>query len=159
VPEEGVSFFLIHMHKAGHSLLMTPAVLAAIWPLCLPRASRNELLSRFKARIPGLESLPSCWLVGLHHWFLANSSFAPAVTEITINSGVLWPKLDKSFTLWGIGGVAIPESINLFIYPSLWRSPSRRHLARLMTERPDLAEELQSLGQLLAFDQQEKGAA
>ncbi|HEV2247248.1 MAG TPA: type IV secretion system DNA-binding domain-containing protein [Terriglobia bacterium] len=159
VPTEGISVFLLHMHKSGHSLLNTPAVLAALWPLCIPRESRNELLLRFQARIPGLESLPSCWLTGLLHWILANPSFAPAITEVAIKSGVLWPKLDRAFTLWGAGGVGIPESINLFIYPSLWRSPSRRHLARLLTERPDLAEELRSLVHPPALEQQEESAA
>ena len=156
---EGISFFLLQMHKNRHSLLNTPAVLAALWPFCIPRVSRNELLLRFKSRIPGLESLPSCWLAGLLHWILANPSFAPAITGVAIKSGVLWPKLDRAFTVWGDGGVGIPESINLFIYPSLWRSPSRRHRARLLTERPDLAEELQFPGKPLTLEQQEKSAA
>jgi hypothetical protein len=142
----GASSFLFYMHRRRHSLLTTPAVLAAIWPLCLPRVSRNALLSQFGQSIPGTGSLPSCWLAGLHRWLLENPTFAPAVIGIAVKSGVLWPKLDRAFTLWGNGEFGIPESLNLFIYPSLWRVPSRRHRARLATERPDLADELQAVG-------------
>ena len=148
-PKEGIPFFLLQMHKRRHPMLITANILAAIWPLCFPRVSRNELLSNSDRQIPGLDTLPTCWLVGLHRWFLANPLLAPAVMEVTIKSGVLWPKLDRAYTLWGDGEVGIPESINLFIYPSLWRSPSRRHRARLLTERPDLAEEFESLAEVL----------
>ncbi len=143
--EEGLSLFLLHMHKRHHALRTSPTVLAAIWPLCVPRVSRNELLSRFPQRIPGLESLPSCWLAGLSRWFAVNPLLTPAVTEIAVRSGLLWPKLDRAFTLWGDGETLIPESINLFVYPSLWRSPSPRHRMSLAVERPDLVEELNSL--------------
>jgi hypothetical protein len=66
---------------------------------------------------------------------------------VEIRSGVLWPRLDDAATVWGDGALTIPESLNLFIVPSLWRPLSRVLLARLTTERPDLREELESLPQ------------
>lgn len=147
--KEGLPFFVLHMQRRRHPLLITANILAGIWPLCFPRVSRNELLSFSDRQIPGRETLPTCWLVGLHRWLLANPLLAPAVIEVSIKSGVLWPKLDRAFTLWGDGEVGIPESINLFIYPSLWRSPSRRHRAQLLTERPDLAEEFELLAEMM----------
>jgi hypothetical protein len=148
----GMSAFLLNMHKRQHTLQATPAIVGAIWPLCLPRVSRNELLARFERRIPGLESLPSCWLAGLHRWLLVNHPFAPAVLEIAVKWGVLWPTLDRAFTLWGDAEVGIPESMNLFVYPSLWRTPSIRHRATLAAERPDLADDLKSLPCVVSVD-------
>lgn len=148
-PKEGLPFFLVHMQRRGHPLLITANIVTAIWQLCIPRFSRNELLSNSDWQIPGLETLPTCWLVGLHRWLLVNPRLAPAVIDISIKSGVLWPKLDRAFTLWGDGMVRIPESINLFVYPSLWRPPSRHHRAQLLTERPDLAGEFESLAEVM----------
>jgi hypothetical protein len=83
---------------------------------------------------------------------LVNHPFAPAVLEIAVKWGVLWPTLDRAFTLWGDAEVGIPESMNLFVYPSLWRTPSIRHRATLAAERPDLADDLKSLPCVVSVD-------
>src|SRR5581483_10595464 len=147
-PDPNVPGFLIHMHRRRRPLLTTATVVAAVWPLCIPCTSRNDLLSRFDRNISGLETLPSCWLAGLHHWFLRNPSLAKTVMGVGIKAGVLWPRLDATSTMWGEAAVMIPQSINLFIYPSLWRPVLMRHKAVLRAERPDLAAELGTRGEL-----------
>jgi hypothetical protein len=143
-----VPLLLIHMHRCRHTLRLTPNVVAAAWQLCKPRVCRNRLLGRINAGINGLEELPSCWLLGLIHWLRKNPSMAPVITTVSVRSGVLWPDLDNASKLWGNGPLAVPESMNLFIYPSLWRPLLPRHLAQLNVERPDLRPELQSLPQV-----------
>jgi hypothetical protein len=51
----GATSFLLHMHRRGHRLLTVPAIVTAAWPLCVPRVSRNEILSRFDQRVAGME--------------------------------------------------------------------------------------------------------
>ena len=143
-----VPMLLIHMHRCRHALRLTPNVVAAAWQLCKPRVCRDRLLARIDGRIKGLEELPSCWLHGLNHWLRKNSSLAPAIAMMSVRSGVLWAELDHSSKLWGNGPLVVPEALNLFIYPSLWRPLLGRHLAQLNVERPDLRSELQSLPQV-----------
>jgi hypothetical protein len=141
----GVPLLLVNMHRRGHQLLLTPNLVAAVWPLCKPRVPRSRLMTRIGDRIKGVEELPSCWVVGLTHWMRKYSALAPSVVRVSVRSGVLWADLDRASKLWGDGPLAVPEAINLFIYPSMWRPLLPRHLAQLMVERPDLRSELQSL--------------
>ena len=143
-PVAGATSFLLHMHRRGHRLLTAPAIVTAAWPLCMPRMSRNEILSRFDQRIAGMENLPSCWLVGLYHWLLRHAPLASIIVRVEVKAGVLWPTLDRSAALWGDGPTAVPENINLFIYPSMWRPLLPPHRAQLLTERPDLGNEIGS---------------
>jgi len=143
-----VPLLLIHMHRSRHALQLTPNVVAAAWQLCKPRGCRNRLLARIDAGIKGLEELPSCWLLGLAHWLRKNSAMARVISTVSVRSGVLWPELDNPSKLWGNGPLAVPEAMNLFVYPSLWRPLLPRHLAQLSIERPDLRPELQSLPQM-----------
>jgi len=87
-------------------------------------------------RIQGLEELPPCWLAGLAQWLRKNPSLAAVIVRVSVRSGVLWPQLDEPSRYWGDGPLAVPEAINLFVYPSLWRPLLQRHLAQLMVERP-----------------------
>ena len=75
-------------------------------------------------------------------------SLAAVIVRVSVRSGVLWPQLDEPSRYWGDGPLTVPEAINLFLYPSLWRPLLQRHLAQLMVERPDLRPELQSLPQV-----------
>jgi hypothetical protein len=143
-----VPLLLIHMHRRRHALRLTPNVVAAAWQLCKPRVCRNRLLTRITVRITGLEDLPSCWLLGLTHWLRKNRSLAQAIVRVKVQSGVLWPELDGAWKVWGDGPLTVPEAINLFVYPSLWRPLLPRHLAQLTVERPDLRPELQCLPQV-----------
>jgi hypothetical protein len=76
-----------------------------------------------------------------------NASLAEAIVELEVRSAVLWPKLDTSCGLVD-DLMTIPESLNLFVYPSLWRPLAVRHRARLLTERPDLRDEIACLPQV-----------
>ena len=143
-----VPLLLIHMHRRRHGLRLTPNVVAAAWQLCKPRVRRNRLLARMSGRFEGLEGLPSCWLVGLTHWLPKNRSLAQGIVRVSVRSGVLWPELDGAWKVWGDGPLTVPESLNLFVYPSLWRPLLPRHLAQLIVERPDLRPEIQSLPQV-----------
>jgi hypothetical protein len=67
---------------------------------------------------------------------------------VSVNDGVLWVKLDAVWGHWGAGPIVIPEAINCFVYPSLWRPLLPRHQRQLKVERPDLRAELQSLPQV-----------
>jgi hypothetical protein len=145
--DSNVPSFLLHMHRRRHRLRTAAPVVATVWLLCVPRVSRNHLLSRFGRQITGLETIPSCWLAGLHHWFEKNAPLAELVTGVTLKAGVLWPRLQASSTTWGEAAVIIPESINLWIYPSLWRPLLPRHEVLVRAERPDLAPELDCRGE------------
>lgn len=140
-----VPLLLTHMHGRRHPLRLTPDVVAAAWQLCKPRVRRNRMLAGMGGRIQGLEELPPCWLAGLAQWLRNNPSLAAVIVRVSVRSGVLWPQLDEPSRYWGDGPLAVPEAINLFVYPSLWRPLLQRHLAQLMVERPDLRPELQSL--------------
>jgi hypothetical protein len=149
VMQADVPLFLVHMHRRRHALRLTPNVVAAAWQLCKSRDRRNPLLASMTGKVQGLEELPSCWLLGLIQWLQKNRSLAPAIVRASVSSGVLWPELDRAWKLWGDGPLMIPEAINLFVYPSLWRPLLPRHLAQLIIERPDLRAELQSLPQVV----------
>ena len=144
----GVPLLLVHMHRRRHPLRLTPNVVAASWQLCKPRVARNRLRTGLPQRIEGLDELPSCWLLGLTHWLRRNPALTHTLSSVSLRSGVLWPELDSSSKLWGDGPLTVPEAINLFIYPSLWRPLLPRHFAQLAVERPDLKPELQSLPQV-----------
>ena len=144
----GVPLFLVSMHRRKHSLRLTPNVVAAAWQLCKPRVPRNRLEARMGVRIEGLKELPSCWMLGLTQWMRKNTALAHGIIRVRVSSGVLWPELDRASSLWGDGPLTVPEAVNLFIYPSLWRPLLPRHLAQLTVERPDLRPELQSLPQV-----------
>jgi hypothetical protein len=148
VMQADVPLFLVHMHRRRHALRLTPNVVAAAWQLCKSRDRRNPLLASMTGKVQGLEELPSCWLRGLIQWLQKNSSLAPAIVRASVRSGVLWPELDRAWKLWGDGPLMVPEAINLFVYPSLWRPLLPRHLAQLMIERPDLRAEIESLPQV-----------
>lgn len=143
-----VPMLLVNMHRRGHELKLTENIVAATWQLCQTRRPRTWLLSRRDESPDGLHGLPSCWLSGLSHWLHRNGSLTPSILRVGVKSGVLWVELDDSAKLWGDGPLAIPEAINLFIYPSLWRPLLQRHLAQLRVERPDLRAELESLPQV-----------
>jgi hypothetical protein len=143
-----VPLLLLNMHRRRHPLRLTPDVVAAAWQLCQPRVRRNRLLARMGGRIQGMEELPPCWLVGLTRWLGKNPTLAAGIVRVSVSSGVLWPQLDYSFKIWGDGPLAVPEALNLFVYPSLWRPLLPRHLTQLLVERPDLRPELQSLPQV-----------
>jgi hypothetical protein len=87
-------------------------------------------------------------VAGLKQWLRKNGKLASAVVGVSVRTGVLWPELDPAFKLWGDGPLAVPEAINLFIYPSLWRPLLPRHLTQLKVNRPDLRSELRCLPQL-----------
>ncbi len=140
--------FLVHMHRRGHSLKLTPNVVAAAWQLCRPRIRQSRVVARLSVQIRGVESLPPCWLAGLKHWLRKNRSLTPAVVGVSVRAGVLWPELDTAWRSWGDGPLSVPESINLFVYPSMWRPLLPRHLVQLRVDRPDLQAELQSLPQV-----------
>ncbi len=143
-----VPLFLVHMHRRRHRLRLTPNVVAAAWQLCKPRIHRNRLLARVGERIQGRQELPPCWLLGLAHWLRKNRPLAQGLVRVGVRSGVLWLELDNPWKLWGDGPLTVPEAINLFVYPSLWRPLLPRHLAQLNVERPDLRAELRSLPQV-----------
>lgn len=143
-----VPMFLVHMHRRGHGLKLTPNVVAAAWQLCRPRVPQNRLLARLGGKIRGVDSLPPCWLAGLNHWLRKNQSAAPGIAGVSVRTGVLWPELDAGWKLWGDGPLAVPEAMNLFIYPSLWRPLLPRHLGQVRLNRPDLRAELESLPQV-----------
>jgi hypothetical protein len=144
-----VPLLLLHMHRRRHPLRLTPDVVAAAWQLCRPKLRRNRWLARMDSRIEGLEELPSCWLAGVAQWVRKNPSLAAGIVCVGARSGVLWVELDGAFGLWGDGPLVVPESLNLFVYPSLWRPLLPRHLAQLLVERPDLRPELRSLPQAM----------
>lgn len=141
----GMPSFLLHMHRSGHPFMTTPNIVSATWLLCIPRVSRNEVLRDFGRRIPGVRSLPSCWVAGLYHWLARYPSAATKIAGVELRSGVLWPKLQAFNASGDERAVLIPESLNLFIYPSLWRPLQPRHRAQLLLDRPDLREEILSL--------------
>jgi hypothetical protein len=143
-----VPLFLVHMHRQGHGLKLTPNVVAAAWQLCRPRVHQNRVVARLGGQIRGVESLPPCWLAGLNRWLRKNRLPASTVVGVSVRTGVLWPELDASSKSWGDGPLVVPEAINLFVYPSLWRPLLPRHLKLLRVDRPDLRAELQSLPQV-----------
>jgi len=144
--------FLIHMHLRSHRLFLTPNVVAAAWAMCVPSISRNQLIESGKIlAIKGLETLPSCWLLGFIG-LVKRHKLAGIVEEVSLRSGFLWPTLIPPSNWWGDGATVVPETINLSIYPSLWRPLRGEHWARLVLERPDLVDELRSLPQVAASD-------
>ncbi|HVV72117.1 MAG TPA: hypothetical protein VHI52_11575, partial [Verrucomicrobiae bacterium] len=85
--DPGVPSFLLHMHRSGHSLMLTPAIVAAVWQFCIPKTSKHQLSSRFGTRIQGVEVLPTCWVAGVYHWTLQNPSVAMLLTGLELKSG------------------------------------------------------------------------
>ncbi len=143
-----VPMFLLYMHRQRHPLRLTPSIVAAAWQLCRPRTHPNRILARWSEQIAGLDSLPPCWLIGLHRWLLKNPAMGSTLVAVSINMGILWPELGPASQMWGDGPLSVPESVNRFVYPSLWRPLLPRHWKRLRVDRPDLRAELQSLPQL-----------
>ena len=148
----GVSFFLLRMHREGNPLILTPSIVASAGQLCTPKVPRNQILRLIPGKIVGLELLPTCWLLGVYRWLLEYQELATTIDGVSISSGVLWPQLHPATAMWGDGGFSIPQSLNLFIYPSLWRPLRRRHWAQLRSERPDLREELETQPQICSND-------
>lgn len=150
LPSAGPPLLVKFMHQRGHKLMVTPSVITATWQLCVPSIGRAELIRRITWKYParGLETLPSCWLLGLLHWLEKRPRMAPHVTEVSHRGGILWAKLDAAASAWGEGPVAIPAEINRFIYPSLWRPILRNHFMQLLCERPDLRSLLMTLPQI-----------
>lgn len=142
------AMFQIQMRLRGHVLMLTPNVVKAAWQLCRPRTNLKRILARLGPKLRGLDSIPPCWLVGLDRWLRKNPKQAPGVLCVSVNDGVLWVKLDAAWGHWGAGPIVIPEAINCFVYPSLWRPLLPRHQRQLKVERPDLRAELQSLPQV-----------
>jgi hypothetical protein len=135
--------FLMYMHNRGHRLHLTPNVLGAAWQVCVPTQRHSALLAKARGfHVGGLTQLPGCWLLGLLAWLRRHPTLAPAVLQVTIDCGVLWPTLDAAWTNWGDGPESIPESINLALYPCLWRALKPRHLFEIASQRPDLRAEL-----------------
>jgi hypothetical protein len=140
----GVPSFLLYMNRTGHPFTATPAMVAAVWQLRASKLSKAVLFPRFEQRIEGIEVLPSSWLVGLYNWILRNPSLAKTIVAVELRFGVLWPKLAPSGSCLGHGAYSVPESLNLFVYPSLWRPLSIRDRALVLSERPDLRQEVMS---------------
>lgn len=143
--DPGVPSFLLHMHRSGHALMLTPSIVAAVWQFCIPNISKHRLAAQFERRIQGIELLPASWVAGVYRWTLKYPSLAVLIMSLELRSGILWPELTPATTHWGEGSVTIPESLNLFVYPSLWRPLLLRHRAQLLSERPDLREEIMSV--------------
>jgi hypothetical protein len=141
----GVAAFLLHMHRRGHPLKLSPNVVAAAWQLCRPRLELSRVFTQLSPGIAGLETLPPCWLMGLGQWLRKNSSHPSAITQVSVCSGVLWADLDAVSNSCREAPRLVSEAINLFIYPSLWRPLLSRHLRELRLDRPDLRGELESL--------------
>jgi hypothetical protein len=57
----GISLFLVHMHRQGHGLKLTPNVVMAAWQLCQPRRRNTRALAMLSRYVPGVDSLPPCW--------------------------------------------------------------------------------------------------
>jgi hypothetical protein len=141
-PKTGAEF-LLHMHRRGHQLCVSPQVLQAAWQVCVPKVSRNKLLARAaKLEIRGLETLPTCWLYALTSWLERNREIALNILNVECSSGVLMCTLHRWAEHWGDGPVQVPEVLNLLVYPSLWKPLKRAHATRLIMERPDLRDEL-----------------
>lgn len=144
------SSFMIHMHREGHRLFLTPNIVAAAWEVCVPVHPRNKLMMRARnVGIRGLEHLPSSWLAGMLGWLDKRPELVKTLEQVTVRSGVLWPSL-RAPEYW-LSGVfeSVPEALNLAIYPSLWRPLKPANLMQLRIERPDLREELNSLPQAM----------
>lgn len=137
-----VPMFLLHMHREGHRLCITPALVSAAWQLCRSCGRRSAIAARFGDKIAGLDSLPTCWLAQFERWQQKNELLASTIVSVKATGGVFWTELDRSSRLWGDGPVIVPESLNLFIYPSLWKPLRERDVRRLREERPDLRDEL-----------------
>jgi hypothetical protein len=149
-PHPANSTFIIRMHREGHRLFLTPNVVTAAWQVCVPSLSRNQILKSGRSfTILGLEALPSNWLLGMFGWLDKRPGLAEAIERVSVRSGVLWPTITAPACWLNEGVKTLPEALNLAIYPSLWRPLKHDHLMRLMVERPDLREELQSLPQAL----------
>jgi hypothetical protein len=137
--------FLVHMHRNKHRLHLTPDIVAAAWQVCVRSKSRAAALASARhMKVEGLADLPTCWLLGFLGWLKRQG--APQIVEaVSIRSGVLWPILTPASTWWGDAPTVVTESLNLAIYPSLWKPLHRGHRAELILERPDLREELCSI--------------
>jgi hypothetical protein len=145
----GVASFLLHMQRRNHRMFLTADVVAAVWQLCVPRLSRNRVLARARRlTLAGLESLPTCWLLGLVGWINRNQPLAAGLVEVSVRAGVLWVELDRASSLWGDGPMLVHERLNLAIYPSLYRPLRGLHLGRLIAERPDLRSGILALPQV-----------
>jgi hypothetical protein len=141
--KHSVPEFLIHMHRRGYQLRLTQGVIAAAWQICVPRVSQNEMIVQARSiGIPGIESLPLCWAVGFLEWCFRNKQDAASIRNVCLSSGVLWPEVEGPTQWWGNGALIIPESINTFVYPSLWRRLKPRHSMQLRVMRPDLRSEV-----------------
>jgi hypothetical protein len=149
----GISLFLVYMHRQGHGLKLTPNVVMAAWQLCQPRRRNTRAMAMLSRHVQGVDSLPPCWLAGLKQWLRKNERLASSVVGVSVRTGIFWPELDPAFTLWGDGPLAVPEALNLFVYPSLWRPLLPRHLKQLTVNRPDLRSELQCLPQVEEKDE------
>lgn len=137
-----VPMFLLHMHRQGHRLCLTPALVSALWQLCRPSGRRATVVARLGNLIAGLESIPTCWLAQFERWQQKNEMLASTIISVRATGGVFWTELDRPSKLWGDGPVIVPESLNLFIYPSLWKPLQQQDATRLREDRPDLIDEL-----------------
>lgn len=126
---------------------LTPNILLAAWQLGRPQRHHSEIRTELAAKLAGADSLPPSWLIGLHHWLRKHPDLGAELANLSVYSGMLWPEL-KAAPISTKNPLAVAESLNLFIYPSLWRPLSPAHLARLRLQRPDLRAELQALPQV-----------
>ena len=142
--EAGVPRFLVFMQQRGYKLCNSPSVVAAVWLLYKPKASRSSLLESARATFcnaSGLDALPTCWLADLLRLQLWNPGLANC-TNMVVREGVLWLE-PVPLLPWPPGGPSLlVEIVNRHIYPSLWQELRPAHMQRLLNERPDLRQDL-----------------
>ena len=147
------------MTRAGFKPIFSPHVVAAAMEVWRPR--RSDSLERaikfFYAKAcqkppDGLNQLPECWLAALPGilWGLRKPWWTHLpffINRLAVRDGVLLvsfvqeqPNPGKRFTIWD----GIRVAVNASLYPSRYRSLSRRHVLALCRAWPDLRPALDS---------------
>ena len=134
--------------------LMSVEIWRATVQLCAPKTKRQVLMREanrlFRENaagkpLPGLKTLPACWLRGLPALLklYARQDFydlkeVDGCLLIQFSEGMEWPP--KVLTIPQSNLLAL---LNWNLYPSLWRPLKRRHWQLLYATRPELRPQLQ----------------
>ena len=132
-----------------HRLWLSAPVVEAIGQHIEPRRPRKEVAAALRAirSFHGLEQLPTAWQVGLLSFLRKRPGVVPAVAGFNVVGSMLLLDLFSGQSVVDRSAFLLHRDLNMFLYPSLWRTATPRHLHLLWATRPDLHAELARLPQ------------
>ncbi len=141
--------FLRGMLRNQRRLWLTAPIVEAIGKHFVPTRPRADLLQELKAfnDFHGMDDLPNSWLAGLLAFLQQRPIFASAVKGFHLCDSLLLLNLNSGISVSERSSFLLHETLNTFLYPSLWRRARTSHLHQLWARCPELRSELAKLPQ------------